>query len=268
MLGLTYLGAAKFCLEELKLIKEFVVLDFDREAKKAKELMKSTTKVVPDPTGVTKSVAKLGMAVGNGLNAALGNTGVKDLPNGGRWPTGVPLMTRQTLILSNMVGNWKSVGHVRSLLWSEEEWQAHVTLLKMDEKQPTADLSVYDLIDAVKQWLKIHAVPNAEGDDESVVEVLQRKGWGKEYLGPAKVFLSHSQAEHPAEMMAGLIAAAFEVAGIGDTNKPGAKWNKVPVWIDAFSMRQNEEREERWNPNQVVALIKKIGCTVATIDKT
>ena len=262
-LGLTYLGAAKFCLEELKLIKEFVVLDTDREAQKAKELMKK----IPNPTALGKSVAKLSMDVGHALgNAALGTTGgPKLLPNGGRWPTGVPCMTRQTLILSNMVGNWKSVGHVRSLLWSEEEWQAYVEELLQKEKQPTPDLSVYDLIVAVKKWLKIHA----EGDDESVVEVLQRKGWGKKYLGPAKVFLSHSQAEHPAEMMAGLIAAAFEVAGLGDTSKPGAKWNKVPVWIDAFSMRQTAtRREDRWNPNQVAALIKKIGCTVATIDKT
>jgi hypothetical protein len=258
MLGLTYLGAAKFCLEELKLIKEFVVIDQDRENAIAKDLMRKAP-------GGSSRVAKFAMAAGEGLNAALGNTGgPKDLRNGGRWPTGVPLMTRQTLILSNMVGNWKSVGHVRSLLWSEEEWQAYVEALQKKKKHPTPDLSVYDLIEAVKKWLKIHA----EGDDESVVEVLQRKGWGKEYLGPAKVFLSHSQAEHPAEMMAGLIAAAFEVAGIGDTNKPGAKWNKVPVWIDAFSMRQNEELDKRWNPNQVVALIKKIGCTVATIDKT
>ena len=30
MLGLTYIGAARFCLEELKLVKEFVVLDRDR----------------------------------------------------------------------------------------------------------------------------------------------------------------------------------------------------------------------------------------------
>jgi hypothetical protein len=70
-------------------------------------------------------------------------------------------------------------------------------------------------------------------------------------------------------MMAGLCAAAFEVAGIGDTSKPGAKWNSVPVWIDAFSLRQTaEKRENRWDPNQIAALIKKIGCTVATVDNT
>jgi hypothetical protein len=165
-------------------------------------------------------------------------------------------MTQQTLILSNSVGNWKSVGHVRSLL-SDDTLPREASIYK-------DQLTVYDLIAHVKKWLKIHQ----EGD-ESVVEVLQRKGWGKEYLGPAKVFLSHSQAEHPAEMMAGLIAAAFEVAGLGDTAKPGAKWNSVPVWIDAFSLRQTAtRREDRFDADQIVALIKKIGCTVATVDNT
>jgi hypothetical protein len=105
-------------------------------------------------------------------------------------------MTQQTLILSNSVGNWKSVGHVRSLL-SDDTLPREASIYK-------DQLTVYDLIAHVKKWLKNHGER-----DESVVEVLQRKGWGKEYLGPAKVFLSHSQAEHPAEMMAGLIAAAF-----------------------------------------------------------
>lgn len=319
MLGLTYLGAAKFCLEELKLIKEFVVLDRDRENAIANDLMRKAP-------GGSSRVAKFAMAAGNGLNAALGNTGgPKDLPNGGRWPTGVPLMTRQTLILSQFCGNWKSVGHVRSLL-NDKELPPESTPLNMrkfppygkkvyvklgDRKQALAsvkeydaekalytvefeaselqkfdelngqsqicsdkdlreplpyheDLTVYDLIAHVKKWLKTHGK-----GEESVVEVLRRKGWGKEYLGPAKVFYSHSQAEHPAEMMAGLCAAAFEVAGIGDTSKPGAKWNSVPVWIDAFSLRQAaEKREDRWDSLQIEALIKKIGCTVATVDNT
>ena len=70
-------------------------------------------------------------------------------------------------------------------------------------------------------------------------------------------------------MMAGLCAAAFEVAGIGDMSKPGAKWNSVPVWIDAFSLRQTAtRREDRFDADQIVALIKKIGCTVATVDNT
>jgi hypothetical protein len=109
-------------------------------------------------------------------------------------------MTQQTLILSNSVGNWKSVGHVRSLL-SDDTLPREASIYK-------DQLTVYDLIAHVKKWLKIHGER-----DESVVEVLQRKGWGKEYFGPAKVFLSHSQAEHPAEMMAGLIAAALRLLG-------------------------------------------------------
>ena len=176
-------------------------------------------------------------------------------------------MTRPTLISSQFVGNWKSVGHVRSLLSDQELPVESIPLNMRKVPKPSPyfeNLTVYDLIAHVKKWLKIHG----EGD-ESVVEVLQRKGWGKEYLGPAKVFLSHSQAEHPAEMMAGLIAAAFEVAGLGDTAKPGAKWNSVPVWIDAFSLRQTAtRREDRFDADQIVALIKKIGCTVATVDNT
>ena len=261
MLGLTYIGAARFCLEELKLVKEFVVLDRDRTARRVNE----TTSAL----GGNGLGSKVVVAAANQLNAAVGNTGVQRLPNGGQWPAVVPGMTRPTLITSQSVGNWKSVGHVRSLL-SDEELPVESTPLNMRKvkvpKPPPyyENLTVYDLIAHVKKWLKIHG----EGD-ESVVEVLQRKGWGKEYLGPAKVFYSHSQSEHPAEMMAGLTAAAFEVAGIGDTTKPGAKWNSVPVWVDAFSLRQTaEERENRWDANQIAALIKKIGCTVATVDNT
>jgi hypothetical protein len=226
------------------LVKEFVVLDRDRTVNKANRKLATAG-------------GSMATTVANRVNAAVRNTGVQNLPNGGLWPNPlVPGMTQQTLILSNSVGNWKSVGHVRSLL-SDDTLPREASIYK-------DQLTVYDLIAHVKKWLKIHG----EGD-ESVVEVLQRKGWGKEYLGPAKVFLSHSQAEHPAEMMAGLIAAAFEVAGIGDTNKPGAKWNKVPVWIDAFSLRQTAtRREDRFDADQIVALIKKIGCTVATIDNT
>ena len=43
----------------------------------------------------------------------------------------------------------------------------------------------------------------------------------------------------------------------------------MPVWIDAFSLRQTAtRREDRFDADQIVALIKKIGCTVATIDNT
>jgi hypothetical protein len=188
MLGLTYIGAARFCLEELKLVKEFVVLDRDRTVNKANRKLATAG-------------GSMATAVANRVNAAVRNTGVQNLPNGGLWPNPlVPGMTQQTLILSNSVGNWKSVGHVRSLL-SDDTLPREASIYK-------DQLTVYDLIAHVKKWLKIHGER-----DKSVVEVLQRKGWGKEYLGPAKVFLSHSQAEHPAEMMAGLIAAALRLLG-------------------------------------------------------
>jgi hypothetical protein len=104
MLGLTYIGAARFCLEELKLVKEFVVLDRDRTVNKANRKLATAG-------------GSMATAVANRVNAAVRNTGVQNLPNGGLWPNPlVPGMTQQTLILSNSVGNWKSVGHVRSLL--------------------------------------------------------------------------------------------------------------------------------------------------------
>ena len=203
MLGLTYIGAARFCLEELKLVKEFVVLDRDRTVRRVNE----TTATL----GGSGLGSKVVVAAANRLNAAVGNTGVQRLPNGGQWPAVVPGMTRPTLILSQVVGNWKSVGHVRSLLSDEELPVESIPLNMRKVPKPSPyyeNLTVYDLIAHVKKWLKIHGER-----DESVVEVLQRKGWGKEYLGPAKVFLSHSQAEHPAEMMAGLIAAALRLLG-------------------------------------------------------
>ncbi len=62
----------------------------------------------------------------------------------GLWPNPlVPGMTQQTLILSNSVGNWKSVGHVRSLL-SDDTLPREASIYK-------DQLTVYDLIAHVKK---------------------------------------------------------------------------------------------------------------------
>ena len=156
MLGLTYIGAARFCLEELKLVKEFVVLDRDRTARRVSE----TTSAL----GGNGLGSKVVVAAANQLNAAVGNTGVQRFPNGGQGPAVVPGITRPTLISSQFVGNWKSVGHVRSLL-SDEELPVESTPLNMRKvpKPPPyyENLTVYDLIAHVKKWLKIHG----EGDE-------------------------------------------------------------------------------------------------------
>jgi len=71
MLGLTYIGAARFYLEELKLVKEFVVLDRDRTVNKANRKLATAG-------------GSMATTVANRVNAAVRNTGVQNLGAYGR----------------------------------------------------------------------------------------------------------------------------------------------------------------------------------------
>ena len=110
----------------------------------------------------------------------------------------------------------------------------------------------YDLAEAIKVWLKTN---NAE--DKSVCEVLKERGW--EGIGEAEVFLSHVQAESPAQTL----TAMFDIDGRYGAARMGTKHYGSKIWVDYFCLRQ---LKNDFQTKQVEQLIRKTGAVYVYMD--
>ena len=140
-------------------------------------------------------------------------------------------------------GSWDSVATVRARVGCED-WYG----LRFPDR-----LTGYDLRASVIRWLEHHGT-----EGQSVCEVLQARGW--KGVGEAEVFLSHVQAEHPAETFAAMLRV---------DNRSGAarqlKKRDSLIWVDYFSLRQCRPDFEAI---EIMRLIKQIGAVFVGIDTT
>ena len=81
--------------------------------------------------------------------------------------------------------------------------------------------------------------------------MLNNRGWSSRYVGKANLFYSHVQSEHPAE-----IGIALLLGGLWSNKaKFFCTMDYVPVWVDAFSLRQ---LRSDFQPADIVNLIGRI----------
>lgn len=148
-------------------------------------------------------------------------------------------LARGALIFSR--GKYEGAGTVRQRLG--DDWEKWIGEL---QNYPD-ELTGYDLNCAIRKWLKEQGA-----EDKSVCEVLMEKGWVG--IGRAEAFLSHVQSEHP---MITLRAMARASRG---TYAREAEY----IWVDYFSLHQCQKNS--FEPEEVVALVGKIGNTVVSMD--
>jgi hypothetical protein len=86
-----------------------------------------------------------------------------------------------------------------------------------------------------------------------------RPGMAEPAVGEANVFLSHTQAEHP-----GTTCVALGYALLADGRAVVRQHIDTYVWLDYTSLRQDVKDFEI---NQVLSIVKEIGCTLAVLPK-
>ena len=95
-----------------------------------------------------------------------------------------------------------------------------------------------------------------------VEEVIWHKNvWQTRSVGPADVFISHTQADHPSTVMDAMEAANKQESVILRGVKRGTL---LRFWVDLFSLRQSTTD---FDLDEVLRLVKEVGLTLAIISK-
>lgn len=81
-------------------------------------------------------------------------------------------------------------------------------------------------------------------------------------VAKAHVFLSHVQAETPAQMLDAMDQICHRREAAKNLKKPMG--SSIKVWVDVFCLRQNAKNE--FNPKEIKLLLKDIGNTVSYFD--
>ena len=187
-----------------------------------------------------------------------------------------------------LLGEYLGVGRKSSLRWCDgkryELTQLRSSYLDQDRwiaKAYPKRLTGYDVAAATraynsKQVEQMRSWCERKLSLNEVERVRHKKVWHEtRSVGPADVFISHTQADHPSTVMAAMEAANANdgYLSTGDgflKDRAGLKLRGVKrgtplhFWVDLFSLRQSTTD---FDLDEVLHLIKDVGLTLAIISK-
>ena len=165
--------------------------------------------------------------------------------------------------------NDRRLTQLRSSYLDQDRWIAQAYPKRLTGYDVAAATRAYNSkqVEQMRSWCERKLSLN------EVERVRHKKGWHEtRSVGPADVFISHTQADHPSTVMAALEAAndlergdlRFLDDSAGIILMGVKRGTPLRFWVDLFSLRQSTTD---FDLDEVLRLIKEVGLTLAIISK-